>query len=60
MKKITKVEETGKSSVQTGAENNANAMKAALVKPDEKDLKDADSVKQLRGKIISLIIPRGF
>lgn len=42
-------EGTGKVGVQTGAENVANA-KEAVVKRDEKDVKDVESVKQLRGK----------
>ncbi|XP_078348189.1 histone-lysine N-methyltransferase SETDB1-like isoform X2 [Oculina patagonica] len=47
LRKITG-EGTGKSGVQTGAENDANATKEALVKPDEKDGKDTDGVKQHR------------
>ena len=42
-------EGTGKTGAQAGAENVANA-KEAVVKRDEKDVKDAESVKQLRGK----------
>ena len=42
-------EGTGKIGAQSGAEN-VVIPKEAVVKGDEKDAKDADSVKQLRGK----------
>ena len=48
LKKMTD-ERTGKIGVQSGAENVAIS-KEAEVNRDEKDTKDAESVKQLRGK----------
>ena len=48
LKKMTG-EGTGKIGAQSGAEN-VVIPKEAVVKGDEKEAKDADSVKQLRGK----------
>lgn len=50
LKKMTG-EGTGKISVQSGAET-VVMTKEAVVKRDEKDVKDAGSVKQLRGKYL--------
>jgi len=48
LKKMTS-EGTGKIGVQSSAESVAIA-KEAVVKTDEKDVKDAESVTQIRGK----------